>query len=248
LGVKKAHERGAFLGEWNALVRRARMTAKQKLCALVVSSYADVEGGDIHCGVARLAVDMEVSHRTARRYLAWLREVGLIELVREGNRRRRRSDEYRLTLGPQVFVHLDVPDPERYKVMCSDVAPTDQGSSRVSHDDDDSEADSKPDHGTTMVSHGGRIMGQNEVDQGTHRDVPPPSLNTFPRRSTFPADDEDPRTDVTVDRAVVVELFPGAAQEPPYVRPAGATRAQEVIAEAIARRALARAAHAKEAT
>lgn len=115
--TSNAHELGATVGAWNAVVRRARIGRERKAAALVVSSYARADGTRIHCGVARLAVDLEVSYSTARRYLAWLRDVGLIELVRAGNRQRNLSDEYRLILGPDVTEHLEVLDPSQHKKL-----------------------------------------------------------------------------------------------------------------------------------
>ncbi|MDR7278917.1 hypothetical protein [Catenuloplanes atrovinosus] len=104
---------GVSVGAWNSLVRRARIGRERKAAALVVSSYADSDGTHIHCGVARLAVDLEIGYSTARRYLAWLRDVGLIQLVRAGTRTGR-SDEYRLTLGPDVLEHMEVLTPSEY--------------------------------------------------------------------------------------------------------------------------------------
>lgn len=253
-----AHEIGATVGAWNAVVRRARMTDRQKLAALLLSSYANAKGRDIHCGAARLAVDMDASYRTARRYLAWLRNVGLIELVRAGNRRRGRSDEYRLILGPNVLEDLEVPDPERYNAMCKAVADANQGTSKVSRESADVEARSADDQGTSYVSHGNRDQGTKSRRSGDTLGDPPPPIHTSPRRSTSPADDGELRTDVAVGRArdpdepaPVVELFPGASQEARYrPPPRWASRGADAIAEAMARRAAARDAHrtAKEAT
>jgi DNA-binding transcriptional ArsR family regulator len=252
LSVTEAHEIGATVGAWNALVRRARIGRDRKAAALVVSSYARANGTQIHCGVARLAVDLECSHRTARRYLAWLRDVGLVELVREGNRRRGHSDEYRLILRPDVLSNLQVPDPAVYMAMVQDAGGPNQGSPKVSHDD---HASPTEDQGSSLVSHDDRDQGSNRLGSGVTLDDPPPTSTTSQGSSTSQADDEELRTDVAVGggktrgTAVVVELFPGAAQEPPYRPPPGATRAQAVVAEAMARRAAARAAHAqKEAT
>lgn len=112
---------GCKAGAWNALVRRARIGRERKLAALTVGSYADKNGRDIRCGVARLAVDCEIGYSTARRHLSWLRKVGLIEVTKKGNRRIGRADEYRLILGPDVLEHLDVPDPTVYMDMIEQV-------------------------------------------------------------------------------------------------------------------------------
>jgi DNA-binding transcriptional ArsR family regulator len=121
---------GASPGKWNALVRRARLTDRQKLAALTVGSYADSDGTGIHVGAARFGVDMGVSYRTARRYLAWLREVGLIELVRAGNRRRGWSDEYRLILDAAKHAHLDIPEGDEYRKIVDEVNGANQSSQK----------------------------------------------------------------------------------------------------------------------
>lgn len=107
---------GTALGAWTAMVRRAHLTDEQKLMCLLVASYADNGGESIHCGVVTLAVDSGRAYSTARRYLAWMRQVGLIELVKEGNRRRGLSDEYRLIIGAQLADHVHVMDPDEYQV------------------------------------------------------------------------------------------------------------------------------------
>jgi hypothetical protein len=241
------HELGATVGAWNAVVRRARIGRDRKAAALVVSSYARANGTGIHCGVARVAVDLECSHRTARRYLAWLREVGLVELVRAGNRRRGHSDEYRLILGPNILEDLDVPDPSTYREMCKDVGDANHGSSRVSPDDESSPT---TDQGSSLVSHDPRDQGSNEPRSGVSLNGRPSPTSISPTRSTSQADDEDLRTDVAVggprrsDPAVVVEIFPGASQEAPYrPPPRWSTRGQDAIAEAMAATAARRAAH-----
>ncbi len=213
-----AHELGATLGQWNALVRRARMTDRQKLAALLISSYANAKGRDIHCGAARLAVDMGASYRTARRYLAWLREIGLIELVKAGNRRRGRSDEYRLILGPDVLEDLDVPDPDRYAALCREVADANQGTSRVSPEMTLPRGARTIDQGSPKVSldaddQGTTYVSLDGADQGTPIGDPPPSTKDLPslRRSTFQADDGDLRTAAHPSRA--------SAEEPPNPEP-----------------------------
>jgi hypothetical protein len=44
MSAQAKDELGITVGKWNALVRRARMTDKQKLSALLISSYADPDG------------------------------------------------------------------------------------------------------------------------------------------------------------------------------------------------------------
>lgn len=112
---------GAAPGKWNALVRRARIGRERKHAALTVSSYADKHGRDIKCGVARLAADCEIGYSTARRYLAWLRDVGWIELVKPGNHKKGLADEYRLILDPDKYGHLDIPEAAEYRKIVDEV-------------------------------------------------------------------------------------------------------------------------------
>lgn len=254
MGATSNDDIGATVGQWNALIRRARIGRDRKAAALILSSYARANGTQIHCGVARLAVDMECSHRTARRYLAWLRAVGLIELVREGNRRRGHSDEYRLILRPDILETLDVPDPSQYASMCRDVNDaTNQGTPKMTHDD---HAPAAEDQGSLRMSHDDPDHGSNRLGLRVTLGDPSPSINTSQVRTTSQADAEDPRTDVAVggpakpESGVVVELFPGASREAPYRTPARrwSTRGQDSIAEATARCAAARDAHRSEAT
>jgi DNA-binding transcriptional ArsR family regulator len=112
---------GATVGHWNELVRRARLGGELKKAALVFSSYANADGTRVFCGVARLAVDCECSHRTAQRHLDKLRKVGLVELVRRGNRRRGLADEYRLILGSSLLDHVEIPSPAEYERLIDDV-------------------------------------------------------------------------------------------------------------------------------
>lgn len=261
--TKNAHELGVSVGAWNALVRRARIGRARKAGCLVVSSYADADGTDIHCGVARLAVDLEVSYSTAKRILAWMRSVGLIELVRAGNRRRNLSDEYRLILGPDVLEEIHVLDPDEHSKLADNIREanrggpnrSDQGSSIVTPDQGPPATETGTDHGSPKVTRKTGIRGQNEVDQGSSLCEPPPSLSTSPKDlpPRKPTDDGDLRTDLALVGApgseapsVVVEIFPGASQEPPFVTaPPGRrlSRAQQTVAEATARTEARRAAH-----
>lgn len=117
---------GARTGTWTELVRRARMSREQKLAALVLASYANADGTKIHCSAARLAVDAEIGYATARRYIARLRTIGLLELVARGNRRRGRADEYRLIIDPHVTEHLEIPDPDQYKARVGAIKATER--------------------------------------------------------------------------------------------------------------------------
>lgn len=191
------------------------MTDQRKLAALIMSSYADNDGTDIHCGVALLAADMDASYRTAQRHLAWLRDVGLIELVKRGNRRRNLADEYRLILGPDVMEHVEVPDPTQYRELRDNLraarhGSTDQTPSMVTsnqHDRTSSLVTSnhpEPPHNQTsaLVTSDRPIGRQNEPDWTSPKVSPhlpyTPPLGTTTSPKTV---GEDLRTEAAAGRA-----------------------------------------------
>lgn len=261
-----AHELGASVGAWNAVVRRARIGRERKAAALVVSSYARANGTGIHCGVARLAVDLEVSYSTAKRTLAWLRNIGLIELVRVGNRRRNLSDEYRLILGPDVLEKIEVLDPAEHKRLTDSHREAnrsgDHGSSRVTPDGPVDNADHgssrvTPDRAEVAEDHGSSRVTPKDRDHGSPMSEPPSSKKDLSLLE--PNDNGDLRGRVAVgaiahkpeEPPFVVEIWPGAAQQAPHgPPPRRSTRSLDTLAEAKAGRLAAVAAHQarKEAT
>lgn len=92
--------------EWQRVVRRIEMHTTTKLLALVLSTYANANGSHIIPGTERLVLVTCTSKATVARHLELLRSMGLIERVKQGNRHAKHSDEYRLTLPPNV---LDLP-------------------------------------------------------------------------------------------------------------------------------------------
>lgn len=122
LAEDPAEDRGAKQGAWMEMIRRSRIGRDRKAAMLVIGSYAGADGTGVFPGVARLAVDCEVSYRTAGRYLKWARDVGLIELVKKGNRRRRLADEYRLIIGPDLRDRVTIPHPGVYRKLIEDIA------------------------------------------------------------------------------------------------------------------------------
>lgn len=204
-----AEEIGATVGAWNALVRRARIGRDRKVAALILSSYADADGTGIRCGVARLAVDMECSYRTARRYLGWLRKVGLIEVMQPGNRRRKRSDVYRLILHPDILETLDIPNPDAYAKLADAIRAADQRTPKKSAEPAQPE-DTLGDPQSAVDDQISEDMmadpltidqGSNEAQPEDTLGDPPPPIRTSPLTTTSPADDERVRTDLTVARA-----------------------------------------------
>lgn len=123
------------VGQWADVVRRARLDgvvrgvhkgsavkgALVKGVALALASYADADGGSVRPGTARIAVDCEISYQVAKRCVAALRELGLITVVRQGNRQGQ-ADEYRLTLPADLLDRVDVPDPDAYRALVDEIA------------------------------------------------------------------------------------------------------------------------------
>jgi len=205
-----------LLGQWNALVRRARIGRDYKVAALTVSSYADADGTDIRLSVARYAVDLEVSYSTARRYLTWLRKVGLLEMTRAGSRRKGTASEYRLIFGPDVLETLDVLTPARQKELADEMREANragvrgraakakaavQRSPETSAEPPPAEAPSDPDLRSPEQAQMTEFSAQMGSDQRSPWMTHTPSrthLSVKDRPSR--ADDEDLRTAVTVAR------------------------------------------------
>lgn len=109
--------------EWTDILRRTRLDgvvprvsgATIKLIALTMASYADADGTRIFPGVARIAVDAEVTHQTAKRALAALRTLGLLDLVKAGARPGH-ADEYRLAIPTDLLDRVDVWSPAAHRL------------------------------------------------------------------------------------------------------------------------------------
>ncbi|MBW0270758.1 hypothetical protein ATM97_06985 [Nocardia sp. MH4] len=97
--------------EWQRIVRRIKMQTTTKLVALLMSTYANADGSHIVCGVVRLVMVTDTSKATIVRHLELLRDMGLIERVKQGNRHSGDSDEYRLTV-PSNVLDLPMLDPD----------------------------------------------------------------------------------------------------------------------------------------
>lgn len=95
---------------WTDVVRRARLGRTTKAVALMLATYADNDGSRVFPGVARLAVDCELTYNVIQTALKSLRAAGLIEVVRKAVRRRH-ADEYRLILADDVLDRIDVLTP-----------------------------------------------------------------------------------------------------------------------------------------
>lgn len=109
------------LGHWLEVVRRTRIGRTVKGIAFVLASYADTDGNNIFPSLATLAVAAEVDYKTAKRSLADLVQLGLIEKVARRSGARGRFDEYRLILAPDLLSRTVVPTPEEFQTAVESV-------------------------------------------------------------------------------------------------------------------------------
>ncbi|MFI7191432.1 helix-turn-helix domain-containing protein [Nocardia nova] len=97
--------------EWVRILRRVQMTPGTKYLGLMMSTYANFDGSRVFPGVKKLALVMCVSEKTAKRALAELRALGMVERVKQGNRHNGDADEYRLTV-PVDLLNRPMLDPD----------------------------------------------------------------------------------------------------------------------------------------
>lgn len=97
--------------EWERIVRRMRMASGTKYLAVVLATYADQDGTRVRPGVECLARVMCVSEKTVKRALSDLRDMGLIQRTKQGNRHAGLADEYRL-VHPSNMADRPMLDPE----------------------------------------------------------------------------------------------------------------------------------------
>lgn len=214
-----------LLGQWNGLIRRARISRDYKVAALTMSSYADPDGTGIRLSVARYAVDLDVSYSTARRYMTWLRKVGLLEMTRAGNRRKGTASEYRLILGPDVMEVLEVLSPSEHKRRADEMREAerdgtrgrtakakakDQRSPEMSVDRDPLEADTDPDHRSPGRALMEPINAQMGVDQRS------PWMTYTPFRKHLSVKDRPSRADEE-DLCTAAHPSRESDEEPPEV-------------------------------
>ncbi|MGY4103454.1 hypothetical protein ACW2Q0_28405 [Nocardia sp. R16R-3T] len=105
--------------EWERWLRRLTLPPGAKYTALMAITYGDLDGSRVFPGVKKLARVMCVGEASVKRHMRVLREVGLIERVKQGNRHAEESDEYRITL-PSNLMDLPMLDPDEKELMSGD--------------------------------------------------------------------------------------------------------------------------------
>ncbi|WP_280244981.1 hypothetical protein [Nocardia abscessus] len=92
--------------EWERWIRRLILPPGVKYTALMAITYGDLDGSRVFPGVEKLALVMNVGTASVKRHMRVLRETGLIQRVKQGNRHAEETDEYRITLPSNL---LDLP-------------------------------------------------------------------------------------------------------------------------------------------
>lgn len=206
---------GAGVRAWTDVVRRTRLGRTTKLVALLMANYADGDGTRIFPGVARIAVEAELTYNVVKTALAALREAGLIELVRQATRKGD-SDEYRLILDPDLIERVSVLSPGEVSVAIAsmrdarrggvrkrDQGPDPQPTERAAHGgSDDSAQPSEWAAHANGAAHGDahkRVRAAHGVNGRGPRRYPPPTTTETPTPPTTPK--ADLRTDSCGPRA-----------------------------------------------
>lgn len=116
-------DHGAAVNEWTSIVKRARMPrTTTKSVALLMATYGNADGAAIYPGVARIAVQLDISYRQVQRELAFLRQVQLLEMTKRQTGRRGWRACYRLIIGPDTADLLTVLSPDEEDKAIDDVA------------------------------------------------------------------------------------------------------------------------------
>lgn len=127
---------GANVYTWVGVARAARLGKTVKLVALVLASHADPDGTRVFPGVALTSVESEVSYNVVKAALGKLRDVGMLELVRYGSRRDKKTDEYRLILHPDVMERIEVWTPAKIRLEVEKIQTQRRGKHRAPDPDE----------------------------------------------------------------------------------------------------------------
>ncbi|MCZ4276252.1 helix-turn-helix domain-containing protein [Rhodococcoides yunnanense] len=105
---------------WERVLRAAEMPNRARFVALVLATFCTPpESGSVaYPGIAKLATAAELSERSVRLNLDWLRDAGWVTRTKQVRRPRQGSlDEYRLSLpdGIRPLVLLETARPEASK-------------------------------------------------------------------------------------------------------------------------------------
>jgi DNA-binding transcriptional ArsR family regulator len=212
-------DHGATVAEWLSVVRRAELPRNVKTAAYYLAGRANNDGTHIFPGVWRSAVECKLSPAEVRRALKLLRDAGLVEVVKRGNRRRHKSDEYRLILGADVMEHVKVPSPDEHDAAINAQREREHEQQRARRQRMDARRRGEPVDNPastggsltlTQESVNGAINAQDGSAINAHPDERAPRIGTSPVEATLIPDDRDLRTDLKVGGAAEPVDNPGS--------------------------------------
>ena len=195
----------ATVSEWLSVVRRARLGRTVKGIAYALATRCNNDGTRLFTGIARLAVECEVTPKVMKQTLRTLREVGLIELV-HASRTLGETNEYRLTLPPEG--RLVVPTPAAHDLEIARVSASLRGkwknlrgTGNPAGDDLRGSSDTAGEDDEPEPA--GYAKDRNEPPAGYGKDdlrgTPYPATSPLPRQSTTTSPNtEELRTDLEV--------------------------------------------------
>lgn len=201
-----------FVHEWLGVVRRARLGRTVKAVALMLASYANVDGTKVFPGIARLSVECELSAKAVKGALASLRTVGLVEVVRAA-RKAGEHNEYRLILAEDLLERLDVPTPTAHAASIAAVADSIRGRHKLRgtpdpadyDDDEDLQGTAVPADEPNDAEPAGNGTDDTEAPAGNGTDdlrgTPLPPTYPVPIQTPTNQDPADVRADLTVPGA-----------------------------------------------
>lgn len=259
---------------WLDVVRRARLGRTTKAVAVMLATYADRDGTHIFPGLPRIAVACEIGYNTAQKCLTELRDLGFIERVYRASQPGR-ADDYQLILDEGVAERVPTPaqiDLEIHRMRKPWGKPLTARKVEAKPDEESplptAQGEAKPDDAADAggtSTHGASDEEQTST-HGTTEPLPAPCVATphaHEHLTSTSHETADLRTAVTVAReadAVEEPIF--TEEEKPRLRLVTdedvpprpvvgsrrwSSRGQDAIAEAVARRAAARAAHQSQA-
>jgi hypothetical protein len=100
-----------FLYQWEGILKRARISTNAKLVGFVMRTHGNTDGTSVRPSVATLVMETEISYAAVKRARAELISVGLVVLVKRGNRRLHHADEYRLAIPGDILERVRVLSP-----------------------------------------------------------------------------------------------------------------------------------------
>lgn len=206
-GDAAADGASGFLYAWEGLLLRARVGSNVKLVGWVLRTHGNANGTSVRPSLATLVMETEMSYDVVKRARAVLIKIGLIVLVKRGNRRRGIADEYRLAIPDDFLERAEVLSPAEIREGAIKIK-----NERRMYDDDRIVRRNQK----LAESHQGAQVPPDEGDQG----APVPPIPDFQGAVVPPEKDdqgaqESPRTRSTGQGRPLYPVSGGTTAPPP---------------------------------